>query len=181
MSLAEHDATYSRWSIARDCLSSCPHVHEIRTEANTDSEQKALCTLIETGWPNDKATVPVLVHPYWSVRHELTTHQGLLFKQDCVVIPSSLRPNILYRLHAAHRGTEFTLRHACSCVFWLGLNSQITDMCTNCTTSVILEPCTSPRNTVVLEHLHCKSQQKKAYHMRVGPPLPRVLLAHNPT
>ena len=109
-------------------------VQEIRTEANTDPEQKALRTLIETGWPNDKAAVPVLVHPYWSVRHELTTHEGRLYKQDRVVIPSSLRPSILYKLHAAHRGTEVTLRHARSCVFWPGLNSQITDMCTNCTT-----------------------------------------------
>jgi len=43
-------------------------VQEIQTEANTDPEQKALCTLIETGWPNNKAAVPVIVHPYWSVR-----------------------------------------------------------------------------------------------------------------
>lgn len=89
---------------------------EIQTEANTDPEQKSLCILIETGRPNEKATVPVLVHPYWSVRHELTMQEGLLFKQNCVVIPSS-RPSILYKLHAPHRGTKFTLRHACSCVF----------------------------------------------------------------
>ena len=65
-------------------------VQEIRTEASTDPEQKALRTFVETGWPNDKASVPVLIHPYWSVRHELTIHDGLLFKQDGVVIPSSL-------------------------------------------------------------------------------------------
>lgn len=32
-------------------------VQEIRTEANTDPKQNALRTLIETGWPNDKAAV----------------------------------------------------------------------------------------------------------------------------
>ncbi|KAK2561949.1 hypothetical protein P5673_015370, partial [Acropora cervicornis] len=89
-------------------------VQEIRTEASTDPEQKALRTFVETG-SNDKASVPVLIHPYWSVRHELTIHDGLLFKQDRVVIPSSLRSNILRKLHTAHRGTEFTLRHARSC------------------------------------------------------------------
>lgn len=109
-------------------------VQEIRTEASTDPEQKALRILVETGWPNDKASVPVLIHPYWSVRHELTIHDGLLFKQDRVVIPSSLRSNILRKLHTAHRGTEFTLRHARSCVFWPGINSQIEDICKNCTT-----------------------------------------------
>ena len=109
-------------------------VQEIRTEASTDPEQKALRTFVETGWPNDKASVPVLIHPYWSVRHELTIHDGLLFKQDRVVIPSSLRSNILRKLYTAHRGTEFTLRHARSCVFWPGINSQIEDICKNCTT-----------------------------------------------
>ena len=111
-------------------------IQEIRTEASTDPEQIALRTFVETGWPNDKASVPVLIHPYWSVRHELTIHDGLLFKQDRVVIPSSLRSNILRKLHTAHRGTEFTLRHARSCVFWPGINSQIEDMCKNCTTCV---------------------------------------------
>ena len=109
-------------------------VQEIRTEASKDPEQKALRTFVETGWPNDKASVPVLIHPYWSVRHELTIHDGLLFKQDRVVIPSSLRSNILRKLHTAHRGSEFTLRHARSCVFWPGINSQIEDICKNCTT-----------------------------------------------
>ena len=51
-----------------------------------------------------------------------------------MVIPSSLRSNILRKLHTAHRGTEFTLRHVRSCVFWPGINSQIKDICKNCTT-----------------------------------------------
>ena len=54
-------------------------VQEIRTEASTDPEQKALRTFVETGWPNDKASVSVFIHPYWSVRHDLTIHNGLLF------------------------------------------------------------------------------------------------------
>lgn len=83
-------------------------VQDIRAEASTDSEQKALCTFIETGWPNDKASVPALVHPYCSVR-QLTIHEGLLFKQDRVVIPSSLRSSILHKLHAAHCVATLTL------------------------------------------------------------------------
>ena len=100
--------------------------------ASTDSEQNIPRSLISDGWPNDKAAVPELARPYWSVRHELTTHDGLLFKQDRVIIPSCLRESLLNKLHAAHRGSEFTLRHARNCVFWPGLSSQITDMCQSC-------------------------------------------------
>ena len=65
-------------------------VQEIRDKAGTYPEKKALRILMETRWPNDKTSVPILVHPYWSVRHELTMHERLLFKPDRVVIPSSL-------------------------------------------------------------------------------------------
>ncbi|KAK3749289.1 hypothetical protein QZH41_007555 [Actinostola sp. cb2023] len=102
---------------------------DIRTAASTDPEQIVLHSLIESGWPTDKAGTSELARPYWSVRHELTTHDGLLLKQDRVIIPSSLRHTMLHKLHAAHRGPDFTLRHARSCVFWPGITSQITDMC----------------------------------------------------
>ncbi|KAK3707527.1 hypothetical protein QZH41_018495 [Actinostola sp. cb2023] len=77
---------------------------DIRTAASTDPEQIVLHSLIESGWPTDKAGTSELARPYWSDRHELTTHDGLLFKQDRVIIPSSLRHTMLHKLHAAHRG-----------------------------------------------------------------------------
>ena len=109
-------------------------LRDIRAAASSDPEQIALHSLVLSGWPNDKSATPELARPYWPVRHELTAHDGLLFKQDRVIVPHSLRDSLLRKLHAAHRGSEFTLRHARNCVFWPGLNSQITDMCQSCTT-----------------------------------------------
>ena len=40
--------------------------------------------------------------------------------------------------------------------------------------TITLDPRTPPRDIVVLEHIHCKSQQKKAYDKRAGPPLPKL-------
>ena len=45
-----------------------------------------------------------------------------------------MRQTILNKLHAAHCGPDFTLRHARSCVFWPGLTSQIMTMCKTCIT-----------------------------------------------
>ena len=56
----------------------------------------------------------------------------MLFKHDRIIIPSSLREHPLRKLHAAHRGSEFTLRHARRFVFWPGLNSQVADICQSC-------------------------------------------------
>ena len=107
-------------------------LQEIRVAALTDPEQTTLRPLVEAGWPNDKAVVPELARPYWTFRHELTLHDGLLFKQGRVIVPSSAHPTILHKLHAAHCGPEFTIRHARSCVFWPGINSQVTDLCKTC-------------------------------------------------
>lgn len=87
---------------------------------------------VEAGWPNDKTAVPELACPYWTICHELTSHDGLLFKQDRVIVPSSAHPTILHQLYAAHHGPEFTIQHARRCVFWPGINSQVTDICRNC-------------------------------------------------
>ena len=76
------------------------------------TEQNILRGLTSAGWPDDKAAVPKLARPYRYVRYGLATHDGLLYKQDSAIILSSLRKSLLYKLHAGHRGSQFTLRHA---------------------------------------------------------------------
>lgn len=53
-------------------------------------EQIALRTLVESGWPTNKASVPESVRLYWDVRSELKSHEGLLYKQDRVIISTAL-------------------------------------------------------------------------------------------
>ena len=107
-------------------------LQEIRVAALTDPRERALQSLVEDGWPNNQPAVPELERPYWTFHHELTSHDGLLFKQGRVIVPSSSHPTILHKLHAAHHGHEFTIRHARSRVFWPGINSQVTDLCKTC-------------------------------------------------
>ena len=57
-------------------------MRDIRAAASSDPDQITLHSLVLTGWPNDKSTLPELAQPYWSTRQELTVHDGLLFKQD---------------------------------------------------------------------------------------------------
>ena len=110
-------------------------LQDIRIGTATNREQTALRTLVESGWPTDKASVPESVRPNWDVRSELKSKEGLLYKQDRVVIPTALRSSILHKLHVAHRGPDFTLRQARNTVFWPGLSPQVKDMCTDCPTS----------------------------------------------
>ena len=62
--------------------------------------------------------------PYFMVRDELSTQDGILFKGLRCVIPVSLRPKIRERLHGAHTGVEGCLRRARETVYWPGMNAD---------------------------------------------------------
>ena len=55
------------------------------------------------GWP-DRFHLPGPLNPYWAERSELTTQQGLLMKGNRLVIPVSMRLDVLDRIHEAHQG-----------------------------------------------------------------------------
>ena len=67
---------------------------------------------ILTGWPNSMQDIPEHLHPYWCFRDELTILDGLIMKGNRVVIPTSMRPATLSRLHDAHHGLTSMLQRA---------------------------------------------------------------------
>ena len=93
---------------------------------------KELFCVISQGWPSDKDKVPPEIKPYYPFRHNLAVYNGVVFKDDRVVIPPSLRKSIVRRLHSAHIGIEGTLRRARECVFWPGMTSELRDVLSQC-------------------------------------------------
>ena len=64
---------------------------------------------------------------YFYVRDELTVQHCLLFKGERVVIPTSLRLDMVKRIHSSHIGVECCLRRARASLHWPGMNSQVKD------------------------------------------------------
>ena len=61
--------------------------------------------------------------------------QGVLFKGSQVIIPQSLKEDILRQLHLGHMGIESTRRLARTTVFWPNINydiEQLTKQCEAC-------------------------------------------------
>ena len=105
---------------------------EIQRETAADSVLQCLIQVILQGWPDQKEALPSELHPYFTVRDELTAQDGILFKGLRCVVPSSLRPKIRERLHGAHTGVEGCLRRARETVYWPGLNADLRDYIAKC-------------------------------------------------
>ena len=89
----------------------------VMREARKDEEQKTLREWICKGWPTRRSEVPEKCWSYWNFRDTLTVENGIVYKGDQVVIPKTLRPEILQRLHGSHQGYESTLRRARDAVY----------------------------------------------------------------
>ena len=63
----------------------------IRGATLLDPVLQELGTVIMEGWPNDRRRVPDRLLPYFSYRDELTIQDGIIFRGERIVIPSSLR------------------------------------------------------------------------------------------
>ena len=87
-------------------------LEEIKQGTLTDHELQALKTVILEGWPDNRRRCPNTIVQYWSIRQDLSTHDDLIFKGSRIVIPTTLRDDVLKGLHSAHLGTEKTKQRA---------------------------------------------------------------------
>ena len=63
---------------------------------------------------------------------EITSVEGLLFKGDCVIIPTALCKVMKEKLQHGHIGIQRTRAIASQIMFWHSLHAEITDMISKC-------------------------------------------------
>ena len=107
-------------------------MERIRTETSKDPVLSILNSVTMTGWPGERKSVPEEIRGFWSYREEITADNGVLFKLDQVIVPSSLRAEMLRKVHKAHQGYDSSIRRARECLFWPGMQSDIRETCFSC-------------------------------------------------
>ena len=86
------------------------------------------------GWPDHKAQCPIAAKPFWSVRHNLAEADGLLLNGERLVVPLSLRQEVMAGIHDGHFGEVKCILRAKSAVYWPGCDDQIRNMVASCAT-----------------------------------------------
>lgn len=112
---------------------------EFIVETARDEELQEVLRLLKMGWPTEKKNVPEIVKKYHTFNCDLSIDEGLLFKNDRVIVPHSLRKEMLKRLHYSHLGIEKTKNKARGTIYWPGINKQIEEMVESCETCLRLQ------------------------------------------
>ena len=90
----------------------------VKTEAEKDPTHNMLKAYVHKGWPSTRKECPEDLWEYWNFRCELTINDGLVTKGDRLVIPQSLRSDVMKKIHTGHQGETKCLLLAKETVFW---------------------------------------------------------------
>lgn len=80
-------------------------------------QQIELCELHEMilkGWPDLKVETPFEDREYWDSRDQLSVLYGIIYMGLNIVIPPSLRDNMLELIHTSHLQRHDKIQEACS-------------------------------------------------------------------
>ena len=105
---------------------------QLQKAIEQDPVMQTLKTTILIGWPERREEVPVQIREFWNYREELTLHKGIIFKNQRVIIPKALRPELTTRANSSHQGIEACLRRAKYIVFWPSMTKDIKEAVEKC-------------------------------------------------
>ena len=93
---------------------------------------QSLKEIIRPGWPERKENLLNHIKPFFNIRDEITEINGLLVKEERVIVPTSLRKEMKARIHEGHLGIEKCKARARDSMHWPGRNNKITEMSQRC-------------------------------------------------
>ncbi len=109
-----------------------PRIEEIRNETRADSTLQKLINVLHKGWPSTIRECPETIRQFWHCRQDITETKGLILKGSQIIIPASMRRDMLDRIHEGHLGMEKCKRRARQCVYWPNMNNQIEQKIQRC-------------------------------------------------
>ncbi|GFO09929.1 polyprotein [Plakobranchus ocellatus] len=101
---------------------------------STKNELSTLQSRIEIGWPENRRDCEIELREYWDVRETLTVDEGIILKSEQVLIPPSMRKEMLEKIHEGHLGTAKCKQRARGLLHWPRMSQDITDLISRCST-----------------------------------------------
>ena len=138
----------AEWDSLVNFLDTSPVTSDkIRTETRKDPILSKVFKHCELGWSN-YALKDSNLTPYVRRKEELSLQNGCVLWGSRVIIPTTLRRNILKELHSCHVGSSRMKELARSYLWWPNLDKDLEEVCNTC------PECLSQRATPPKAELH---------------------------
>ena len=99
----------------------------VRTATLADKDLQILTEAIRDEWK--KPIYKRNLTAWCRFRDELTKLEDVIIKNGALIIPGSLRQDILAKAHSTHQGIVRTKQYLRNAVYWPGMSSEIEEMC----------------------------------------------------
>jgi len=104
----------------------------VRRESMQDQMVQELSHTIVSGFPQSRDALPVSIQPFWKFRHDLCIIDGVVLMKRHIIIPTSLRSEVLQSLHSAHQGVTAMNERAKLEVYWPDITNDVQKVCDGC-------------------------------------------------
>lgn len=86
----------------------------------------------QNGWPSEKKKLPCNIKQYWKFKTNIYVDNGLVFLGERIMVPKSLRQDMLKMLHESHIGITKTQMRARQILYWPGIDTDIENFIASC-------------------------------------------------
>ena len=104
----------------------------IREATDADETLQRVVHYTLNGWPKKNESIDPSLHAYHAERSQISVANRLLLYRDRIVIPSSLRTEMLDRAHEGHWGMSKCIQRAAESMWWPGFRAAIINKVANC-------------------------------------------------
>ena len=115
----------------------------VEAAAAKDPEMIALASLLQAGAPEDKSSWPENLKTFFQARADLSAQGPVILYKERIVVPASLRSEVLDVLHSSHGGVSSMVARSSDSVWWPGLQDKIETrrtICRSCDVSAPSQP-----------------------------------------
>ena len=97
-----------------------------------DDDLRAVHQLICDGWPERRDESAECARPYFNERQSMTVQGNLVFRGNQVVVPTSMRAEMIAVTHRSHMGIESCLRRMRESLYWPQMAAALKDHVAQC-------------------------------------------------
>ena len=105
---------------------------QIKHASADDPELQQLRHTFQNGWPDSRKETPECLYPNFDFRDELTVQGDLVFKGQQLVVPATLRKELMAVTHASHIGVEGCIRRARDTLYWPRMATELKEYVFKC-------------------------------------------------